>query len=390
MNFDGLQDHIRNQPLLPNLSEKQPIIRMLSTGSLKGDLFKHNSEKLPSIRASPLRSPRYKEINRHQQETPRIAPTKISTIKCGKVRVYAANTTIGLSRFRNEDRARIIVNIKKPSNFSEEKWPQSSFYGLYTGHGGKECSEYLKEKLHNYIFAENNFPFRPKYAIKNAFHQVDQEYLISAEDNNDLSGSSALICLLIGNKCFIGNTGDSRAILSITQGSKILQLTQDHNSLNESEANRVILEGGKLISNFILQQGIRIDRGPNRIIPGNLSVSRSFGYFSAKLEKFGGNPRVVIVDPFVTSFSILNEYDFIIICSASIITRLSNQDIIDCVWKGFSKCLKNDLEAKILTGINEVLNEAKYRRIEENLTVIFIGFKSLQALCSTEYKWKIS
>ena len=121
MNFDGLQDHIRNQPLLPNLSEKQPIIRMLSTGSLKGDLFKHNSEKLPSIRASPLRSPRYKEINRHQQETPRIAPTKISTIKCGKVRVYAANTTIGLSRFRNEDRARIIVNIKKPSNFSEEK-----------------------------------------------------------------------------------------------------------------------------------------------------------------------------------------------------------------------------------------------------------------------------
>jgi hypothetical protein len=32
-----------------------------------------------------------------------------------------------------------------------EKWPQISFFGLYDGHAGTKCAEFLKENLHHYV-----------------------------------------------------------------------------------------------------------------------------------------------------------------------------------------------------------------------------------------------
>ena len=37
--------------------------------------------------------------------------------------------------------------------------------------------------------------------------------------------------------------------------------------------------------------------GPHRILPGRLSVTRSFGDIQAKLPIYGGNPNVLIAEP---------------------------------------------------------------------------------------------
>ena len=37
--------------------------------------------------------------------------------------------------------------------------------------------------------------------------------------------------------------------------------------------------------------------GPHRVLPGRLSVSRTFGDIQAKLKKHGGNPKVLIAKP---------------------------------------------------------------------------------------------
>lgn len=37
--------------------------------------------------------------------------------------------------------------------------------------------------------------------------------------------------------------------------------------------------------------------GPFRVLPGRLSVSRTFGDIEAKLEKYSGKPGVVIAQP---------------------------------------------------------------------------------------------
>ena len=37
--------------------------------------------------------------------------------------------------------------------------------------------------------------------------------------------------------------------------------------------------------------------GPYRVLPGRLSVARTIGDIEAKLEKYGGNPKVVVATP---------------------------------------------------------------------------------------------
>lgn len=50
----------------------------------------------------------------------------------------------------NEDRVAIILNIMKPKS-KEGKvdyWPKCSFFGIYDGHGGNQCAEFLRDYLH--------------------------------------------------------------------------------------------------------------------------------------------------------------------------------------------------------------------------------------------------
>ena len=60
--------------------------------------------------------------------------------------------TMFKNKFRNynEDRVAIILNIMKPKS-KEGKvdyWPKCSFFGIYDGHGGSQCAEFLRDYLH--------------------------------------------------------------------------------------------------------------------------------------------------------------------------------------------------------------------------------------------------
>jgi protein phosphatase 2C family protein 2/3 len=68
--------------------------------------------------------------------------------------------------------------------------------------------------------------------------------------------------------------------------------------------------------------------GPLRVLPGRLSVSRTFGDAEAKLTKFGGNPNVVIPFPEIKSFRITKEHDFIVLASDGIYDKFNNRDCI--------------------------------------------------------------
>jgi serine/threonine protein phosphatase PrpC len=49
----------------------------------------------------------------------------------------------------NEDRVAIILNIMKPkAKLYETQWPKCSFFGVYDGHGGNVCADFLRDYLH--------------------------------------------------------------------------------------------------------------------------------------------------------------------------------------------------------------------------------------------------
>jgi protein phosphatase 2C family protein 2/3 len=94
-------------------------------------------------------------------------PTKASSKKCGIIKSYAANTNQGMIREYNEDRVSIILNIMKPKNKAhlDIAWPQICFFGVFDGHGGSVCADFLRDNLHNFVIQNDNFPENPKEAI---------------------------------------------------------------------------------------------------------------------------------------------------------------------------------------------------------------------------------
>lgn len=44
----------------------------------------------------------------------------------------------------NEDRVSIIFNVQKPKERQHEDWPKCSFFGIYDGHGGQKCSDFIR------------------------------------------------------------------------------------------------------------------------------------------------------------------------------------------------------------------------------------------------------
>jgi protein phosphatase 2C family protein 2/3 len=72
-------------------------------------------------------------------------PAKFASKKNGVVVSYAANTHQGIVRNYNEDRVSIILNIIKPKFKEASFWPRCSFFGVYDGHGGAACADYLRD-----------------------------------------------------------------------------------------------------------------------------------------------------------------------------------------------------------------------------------------------------
>jgi len=90
----------------------------------------------------------------HQDEKritaiPKIEPVKFIERSNGTIKGYSVNTFHGLVKNYNEDRVSIIMNITKP-NF-KGRWPRCSYFGVFDGHGGNKCSDFLKENMHKYV-----------------------------------------------------------------------------------------------------------------------------------------------------------------------------------------------------------------------------------------------
>ena len=62
----------------------------------------------------------------------------------------------------------------------------------------------------------------------------------------DKSGSCAIIILTVETECYVANVGDSRAIMSIDNGMRVYDLSQDHRPNEEPEFYRIQDNGGQV------------------------------------------------------------------------------------------------------------------------------------------------
>ena len=109
-------------------------------------------------------------------------------------------------------------------------------------------------------------------------------------------------------------------------------------------------------------------------MPGRLSVSRTFGDLEAKIEKYGGNPKVVIATPEIKSFKVSEDHDFIGLASDGIYDKINNKEFIKCVWNSLSDGKQNDTHQQIGRGVEYILKNSLLRKTLDNVTVVLVAF----------------
>lgn len=335
------------------------------------------SQQKPSLGSVKLPQITQQKRNLTEPKPLSIKPSYVNTTPCGIIHSYAVNSHKGQRHF--EDRVKILTNIQNPVTVSEENWPKSSVFAIFDGQYGSECAEYLKLKLWDQVFANKNFPFRVKEAFKEGFLEVDQEFLNIAKRKKNVSGSCALAVLVVGDKCFVANCGDSKAVISLNGGKMVTALNSQHNTSSPEEQNRVIQSGGKLTNAYMQdQEGKNIKIGSTKILPGRLKVTRSFGHIDAKLPEYEGNPDVLLSDPEIKSFKIKPEQDFIVLASGTIYKKLNNIEIVQLILNNLANKEENEVDKCLVYAIDSIFREAIKRGCNDNMTVIIILLKGIK------------
>ena len=304
---------------------------------------------------------------------------KSSIKENGFVKGYAASTDQGLVRDYNEDRVSIILNINKPQDRAHENWPRCSFFGVYDGHGGSACADFLRDNLHQFVTRNPNFPANPKEALMQGFAQAEAAFFEYAKSQSprDKSGSCAVVVLIVADICYVANVGDSRAIMSGENGGKVYPLTKDHKPNDPGERSRIERNGGRIYQSTAQITPEQKIMGPFRILPGRLSVSRSLGDFEAKVLEYGGNPDVLIAIPEIRAFKIHADYDFILLASDGIFDKLSNREVVQAAMGFIHQKFVLDVHRMCAAGVEGVMVTALNKRTMDNITVVVVALEGL-------------
>ncbi|KAL1639622.1 Protein phosphatase 2C 2 [Diplodia intermedia] len=229
-------------------------------------------------------------------------------------------------RISMEDAHACVLDLKPEGADSDSDKPTAadlrlSFFGVYDGHGGDKVAIYAGENLHKIIakqdaFKEGNI----EQALKDGFLATDRAILSDPKYEEEVSGCTASVGVISGDKIYVANSGDSRSVLGIKGRAKPLSF--DHKPQNEGEKARIMAAGGF------------VDFGR---VNGNLALSRAIGDFEFKKSAdLPPEQQIVTAFPDVTVHEITDDDEFLVIACDGIWDCQSSQAVIEFVRRGIA------------------------------------------------------
>mmetsp|Transcript_5422 Transcript_5422/g.20433 ORF Transcript_5422/g.20433 Transcript_5422/m.20433 type:complete len:356 (+) Transcript_5422:207-1274(+) len=242
----------------------------------------------------------------------------------------------------------------------------TSFFGVYDGHGGKEVAIYVSRYLHH-VFKESEAYKSGDVGqgLIDSFLAMDTNMIhVSAKDeltqlagkgdeNRDVAskmrqaivararangedidlacddgglngcapwqgpqaGSTCVVAVVKGDVLTVANAGDSRAVLC--RKGKAVPLSRDHKPMDSDERARIQNAGG------FVQEG-RVN--------GSLALSRAIGDLEYKQSRqLPADKQIVTAYPEVTTNTLTDGDEFLIIACDGIWDVLTNQQTVDFV-----------------------------------------------------------
>ncbi|KAG0470699.1 hypothetical protein HPP92_017399 [Vanilla planifolia] len=221
-------------------------------------------------------------------------------------------------------------------------------FGVFDGHGGARAAEYVKQNLFSNLIKHPKFISDTKSAIAETYNHTDSEFLRLENNQGRDAGSTASTAILVGDRLFVANVGDSRAV--ICRGGKAVAVSRDHKPDRTDERQRIEDAGG-----FVMWAG-------TWRVGGVLAVSRAFG---DRLLK-----QYVVADPEIQEEVVDGSLEFLILASDGLWDVVSNEESVAMV-----KPIEEPEQAA-----KALLQEASRRGSADNITCVVVRFLS----CSNE------
>jgi serine/threonine protein phosphatase PrpC len=215
--------------------------------------------------------------------------------------------------------------------------PDTQYYGLFDGHGGREAAVYCAEHLHRLI-ADNiasglEIPIAIRTAIFEVHAQVTARWFCA--------GATAAIAVIANDTLYTANVGDSRVIL--IENGRARRMTFDHKATVASEKRAVLARGGTVV------QG-RVN--------GVLMLSRAIGD--------GELADVITCDPYMASAPVRPEMRIILAC--------------DGVWDVMTDQIAADIYLRCRDPVEAarvIKAEALKRGTTDNVSVMCVELRPL-------------
>ena len=226
--------------------------------------------------------------------------TKRRKKKKDKTKIEAGLCSSRGRREYQEDRALILTPFECDSKHLQGP---VSLLGVYDGHGGYECSEFVKTRLPTELALDLSVGMNPVAALANC-HLATEVAFLRQENPKERSGSTAVTVMIDHGtgKAWVAHVGDSRALLIRKKGQAV-RLTKDHDAKHKGELRRIKAVGG-----FVDENGY---------VNGVVQTARAMGDYDAKvLEHEDEEPEfsaAIVPTPEVSSFTLDSKTDLCIV-----------------------------------------------------------------------------
>lgn len=195
---------------------------------------------------------------------------------------------------------------------------QVSYFGLFDGHGGigtADACANLETGLHQSIAARlRALPdLNDTSTVSRAINQAFTDFAASLPEGE--SGSTALVCLQIGNKVYTASLGDSRALIKRADGA-VEQLSYDQKFDQAQELTRMKPHLGNIVNSVFSGTSLRVADPDDEEGTLSLAMPRTFGD-----KRFPG----ISSTPFI-SVTTINPGDSLILGCDGVWDAVRNQD----------------------------------------------------------------
>lgn len=268
---------------------------------------------------------------------------------------------------------------------------QVSVFGVFDGHGGRGCAEYISEHMTKFVYEElEKLILNPEKGLSNYMNVVRDSFFkmdhdIPAEISVNC-GSTALLATIIAKRyVIIANTGDSRCIMSLDGEPKAMSF--DHKTITMGERLRIENSGGYIVNGRV-NEVLALSRavGDSRFKSQYIRTTRNnHSYVTKKKAETNKSairipPEIfqVTVEPDILVYDLLalQEPEFIVLACDGVWECYTSSQIVDKIREKISQDWK--LETIVEYILHDCISMAnKITGIGfDNMTLVIIAVHS--------------